>query len=382
MNAKTTQNSETNDMQVHNKIRFLYILKYLLVFVSVLSFHQTQCQELDNYSIRTIVIDPGHGGKDPGALGKYCQEKEITLKLAKKIGKLISESYPEIKIEYTRNDDSFLALRDRSKFANEHNADLFLSVHCNSFPKNRNVCGIETFIMGLHKSEDNLNVAMRENAVITYEENYESKYEGYDPNSEESFIIFSMLQNSYFEQSLSFASLVQGQVLQNTQFKDRGVRQAGFWVLVGTTMPSILIEAGYISNTKDEAYIRSEKGQNAFAQSIFNAFKAYKEDVDHKNRARLGTHFVADDTTIVFKIQLVSSSNPVDIHKSNLKTIENVEEIRIDNKYKYVTGSSSNYKEVVALLQEIKKSIPDAFIIALKGETQISLQEAINKKNN
>lgn len=372
-------------MRKINNICFSHIFKYWLVIAITCSVYQLSSQELDNYSIKTVVLDPGHGGKDPGALGKNCKEKDITLKVAKKVGALINKHYPQIKVAYTHETDTFIALKDRSKFANEQNADLFISIHCNSFPKNRNVSGIETYVMGSHKAEDNLNVSLRENAVITYEENYESKYEGYDPNSSESLIIFSMIQNIYLEQSLSFASLLQNQVLQNTPFHDRGVRQAGFWVLVGTTMPSILVEMGYISNAKDEAYMRSEKGQNALAQSIFEAFKTYKQDVDYKNSQTANNHFTAPQLSepgIMFKIQLVASNKKVSIQQSELKMISNVEELRVDNKYKYCTGKSKNYQEVQNKLKEVRKYFPDAFIIAFKDEKQVPLQDALNEINS
>lgn len=370
-------------MQHHNKIGFLKILSNLIMVLAVLFSIDAHGQGLDNYTIRTVVIDAGHGGKDPGALGKNCTEKEITLILAKKLEKLIAENFPEIKVAQTRLKDTFIDLRDRPKYANAQGADLFISIHCNSFPKNRNVCGIETYVMGLHKSNENLNVAMRENAVITYEDNFESKYEGYDPNSQESFIIFSMLQNAFLEQSLSFASMVQNEMLQNTPLYDRGVRQAGFWVLVGTSMPSILVEVGYISNAKDEAYMRSEKGQNDIALSIFNAFKSYKQHIDHKNSTTSSKHFTAQKPVtggVIYKIQLHVSSKPITISKTKLKNIKNVEEIQVNDKFKYCTGSSSSYQETLNNLQEIKKVIPDAFIIAFKDGIQISAQDALKQQ--
>lgn len=368
-------------MRARNKIRFLHIFNYWLALVITFSCLSAECQEFDNYSIRTVVLDPGHGGKDPGALGSKSKEKDITLKIAKKIGKLITRDYPEIKIAYTRDDDRFVALRDRSQFANDQHADLFISIHCNSFVKNA-VNGVETYVMGLRKSEDNLNIALRENAVITYEDNFESKYEGYDPNSEESFIIFSMIQNAYLEQSLSLASLIQKNLVNSTSFYDRGVKQDIFWVLVGTTMPSILVETGFISNPKDEQFIRSEKGQDTIAKSIFDAFKLYKLDVDHKNGITQNNHFnnpTPPETGPIFRIQLAASAKAITISESNLNRVKDVEEIKIGNKFKYCTGKSSKYHDMQPLLQEVRRIFPDAFIIALKNGVQIPLQDALKE---
>lgn len=298
----------------------------LLIFVGLVHF-ELAAQEPDNYSVRTVVLDAGHGGKDSGALGKNSKEKDVTLPLALKVGALIAQEFPEIRVAYTRQTDTFIGLRDRSEFANNQHADLFISIHCNSFKKNT-VHGVETYVMGLRRSKTNLDIALRENAVITYEDDYQTKYEGYDPNSEESFIIFSMIQNLYLDQSLAFADLVQSQLLRDTPFDDRGVKQDIFWVLVGTTMPSILVEVGFISNQNDEEYITSDDGQNTIAKSIFEAFKAYKLDVDRKNKITLNnqpppgneTKDISEDAS---QIAVTHGNNNVKVKNDGKKSQKN-----------------------------------------------------------
>ena len=228
-------------------------------------------------SIKTVVIDAGHGGHDPGAIGKSntC-EKDINLKLALKVGKLIEENFKDIKVVYTRDKDVFVELRRRTQIANENHADLFISIHCNSAPNNTSN-GTETFVMSTNNTTANLAVAQKENAAILLETNYKDNYEGFDPNSVDAYIIFSLYQNAYLNQSIKFASCVQKHFRENLKLPDRGVKQAGFLVLWRTTMPSVLIEAGFLSNLKEESYLASEIGQNEIAQSIFKAFCGKKK---------------------------------------------------------------------------------------------------------
>ena len=383
--AKASQNSATNHMLMrYKKHRWHGAIPRILLTIGLLPLLTASLsgQPLERYSVRTVVIDPGHGGKDPGCIGvaKKTQEKDVVLPIALRLGQLIGERYPEVRIAYTRKDDTFMELRDRSRFANSQNADLFISIHCNSFPQKRSVCGFETYVMGLHKTEDNLRVAMRENAVITYEDNFESKYEGYDPNSEESFIIFSMLQNAHLDQSLQLASQVQQEAIQRTALADRGVRQAGFWVLVGTTMPSILVEAGYLSNAKDEELLRSDKGQEAVAQALFNAFCTYKHSVDGgptTTPKKSEQPPPAQPSTVEFRIQLLTATKPVDLSSNNqLRAMGSVDELHIDGRYRYTTGRTPHYDELLPRLAEVRKTFTDAFIIALKNGKLMPVHEA------
>jgi N-acetylmuramoyl-L-alanine amidase len=234
------------------------------------------------YRLRKVVIDAGHGGKDPGAIGKLGFEKDIVLSVALKLGKYIEQSYPDVEVLYTRKEDVFVGVAERSKFANEKGADLFISIHCNANP-NKSPYGAETYVMGLHKSNENLDVAMRENAVITYEEDYSTKYEGYDPNSAESFIIFSLMQHSFLEHSLNFASSIQTEFKEKALRKDRGVKQAGFLVLWRTTMPSVLVELGFISHPKEEEFLLSDQGQDYLASALYRAFKDHKTNIESRS---------------------------------------------------------------------------------------------------
>lgn len=225
-----------------------------------------------------IVVDAGHGGKDPGSISHKVQEKDITLAIAKKLGKLLTDSIKNVKVIYTRDTDKFIELHERPKIANKNKADIFISIHCNHNGSSKPY-GSETYVMGLHKSNGNLDVAKRENSAILYEENYEKTedYEGFDPNSPEAHIIFSFYQNAFLDQSLHLASYVETQLSKRKKMnKSRGVKQAGFLVLWKTAMPSVLIETGFISNTQERTYLVSDKGKNEVAQSILKAVQDYK----------------------------------------------------------------------------------------------------------
>jgi N-acetylmuramoyl-L-alanine amidase len=230
------------------------------------------------YRIRTVVIDAGHGGEDSGCLGASAKEKHIALAIALKLGKLLETTFPDLKVVYTRKTDVFIPLHERAAIANHHKADLFICIHCNS--GNKAAFGVETFVMGLHKTDDNLAVAKRENAAILLEEDYKKQYEGFDPNSPEANIIFNLYQNQFLNQSLMFASNVQEEIVEYAGRHNRGVKQAGFLVLYKTAMPSVLIEAGFLTNDGEEKYLLSDKGQINISTSIFRAFRKYKVDTE------------------------------------------------------------------------------------------------------
>ncbi len=226
--------------------------------------------------VRTIIIDAGHGGKDPGAVSRKVKEKNITLAVALKLGKIIKQRMPEVKVIFTRSTDKFIPLEERSAIANRNQGNLFISIHCNSLPSKPSVTGTETYVLGMHKSQASLEVAKRENRSITFEEDYQEKYEGFDPNSEEAYIIFSLYQHEFLTQSIQLASLIEQQMKHKTQRRSRGVRQAGFLVLWRTQMPSVLTEIGFLTNPRDRAFLSSAKGQQKVAEAIFAAVKAYK----------------------------------------------------------------------------------------------------------
>jgi len=387
-------------MKISLATTFFSKINVSVILLFTLLGNQSLCQNVDNYSIRRVVIDAGHGGKDPGTVGRISLEKDITLKIALKLGTYIENSFPDIKVIYTRKEDKFVHLDERSKIANDAGADLFISIHCNATEKN-SPYGTETYVMGLHRSNDNLDVAMRENAVITYEDDYSSRYEGYDPKSSESFIIFSMLQNAHLDQSLSLASLIQNDFRERANRKDRGVRQAGFLVLWKTSMPSVLVEVGYLSHPKEELYLNSTEGQEHLASSIYRAFKEYKRSVDEKNAIAAKNNFnhsihnsveqnpvqlssqwdskQSELNSIVFKVQVLVSSKKLELNPNQFKDLKNVEEIQSNGLFKYCVGSMKSYNDILAYCQEVKKLYPDAFVIALKGGSQIPIDTAIKE---
>lgn len=226
----------------------------------------------------TVVIDPGHGGKDAGAVAHGGKEKDINLAVGLRVGEMISKRFPNVKVLYTRKDDTFIGLQQRANFANKNKADLFMSIHTNSAKSSAS--GVETYVLGLWRNEDNLRVAMKENESILLEENYERTYQGFDPSSSESYIMFELLQNKHFDQSIKIAKAVQDQ-LGATSLINRGVRQAGFLVIRETAMPSILIELGFISNRNEAAFLLSQRGQqtlsNAIVEGFSNYYKAYNK---------------------------------------------------------------------------------------------------------
>ncbi len=232
--------------------------------------------------VSTIVIDPGHGGKDAGAVGKNCYEKDIALKVALKFGELINQNFPDVKVIYTRKDDRFVELRQRGRIANQNHADLFVSIHCNS-TDGKEAKGVETWIMGNHKNDANLKVAQLENSAILQEQDHEANYDNFDPNSPDAYIIFSLYQNAFMDQSLGFAAKVQEQYSQRVPSPNRGIKQAGFLVLWSCALPSVLTEIGFISNPTEEKFLNSAEGQLKIATSLFNAFKEYKYQVEGFN---------------------------------------------------------------------------------------------------
>ncbi len=252
----------------------------LMCFMPAAKFPQRKIDK-----IQTIVLDAGHGGEDTGAPGikgsREFLEKEVTLDLALRLGKIIEEKMPEVRVLYTRKSDKSVKLWERPNFANRNEADLFISIHCNA-NNNPKAHGSETYFMGLHVNEGNLDVAKRENAAITYEADYRDndRYGGFDPNSPESHIIFSLVQNAYMNQSLRLSSYVETETGKISQIRSRGVKQAGFLVLWKTSMPSILVETGFITNPEDRKYLASDEGRNTIANGIFKAIESYKSFVE------------------------------------------------------------------------------------------------------
>lgn len=351
----------------------------------------------------TVVIDAGHGGNDPGALGRRGKEKEINLEVALKLGKFIERNCSDTHVIYTRKRDVFIPLHKRAEIANNAKADLFISIHTNSLAKRTTrVSGTETYTLGLHRTKENLEVAKKENAVILIEDNYKQQYAGFNPNSSESYIIFEFMQDKNLSQSVSFASAIQNEFKRYNRV-DRGVHQAGFLVLRATSMPSVLIELGYISNPNEETYLLSEQGTTTLAKAIYQAFLTYKD----QNKAILPTSQSSASAPAkdlskaktqnrpekpakkqyqkpVFKIQILTSQKQLSAHSRQFKGLSPVEHYKENGLYKYTYGSDTDYNKI----RNLKKSrtdnkFKDAFIIAFKDGKKMNVNEAIQefKKN-
>ena len=369
---------------------FLFFL--LLVGVNNFSFSQSTENQ-----IKIIVLDAGHGGKDPGNLGtgRYKEnEKEISLKVTLMVGEYISEAFSDVKVLYTRIDDSYPTLRGRTDFANDNNADLFISIHCDAFDKS-SAHGTSSHVMGLDYSEKNLRVAQKENSVIYLEDNYKENYDGFDPNTPESYIIFSLTQNVYMDQSIQIANNVQKQFTERVKRKNRGVKQAPFWVTSRVNMPSVLIELGFLTNPDEEDFLHSENGQIYMASAIFRAFKEYKETLDglnivvdeDDNPEELKEVEILEDedmeekeSKVVFKIQLGTYLKSM--KNSSVFTEMNVEETVTNGTYKYLLVVGNDKKEADKLkLKHRSGKFPGAFIVAFHDEKQISVKEALDLQN-
>ena len=345
-----------------------------------------------------LVIDAGHGGHDPGAIGRISKEKDINLKVALAVGKLIERNCPDVKVVYTRKRDVFVPLNRRSDIANEAKADLFISIHTNSLANNHTARGASTWTLGLAKSEANLKVAQRENAVILYEDDYQTRYAGFNPNSAESYIIFELMQDKYMEQSVRLASLVQEQFRHTCRRVDRGVHQAGFLVLKASAMPSVLIELGFISTPAEERYLNTEQGIGNLSNGIYQAFLAYKQAQAHHpvaqpdkpvQVAEASSPAPVEDTEEapasastgkpVFKVQIFASSELLKGNDKRLKGLKGVEHYRENGLYKYTYGASEDYNRVLRTRRSVAGKFKEAFIIAFKDGRKMDINQAIRE---
>ncbi|MFW5758621.1 MAG: N-acetylmuramoyl-L-alanine amidase family protein [Bacteroidota bacterium] len=389
-----------------------------------------QYAHADRYGfVRKVVIDPGHGGRDPGAEGSRSKEKDIVLSIALKLGGYIEENFTDVEVIYTRTTDEFVELHRRAQIANENKADLFISLHCNGHASSH-AYGSETFVMGLHKSQENLQVAKKENASILYEEDYLETYDGYDPNSEESNIIFNMFQNTHLNQSLKIASLVQDQFRERAMRVDRGVKQAGFIVLYRVTMPGILVEAGFLSNRKEEEFLMSDIGQSYIASAIFRAFRDYKtmqdqmaskmlvynngnhqqtipeseNQIKHDNQENKNGNTSVDsgnngnkidsaetsaetnhdqnsstsNPVISFRVQFATTSEKKQPNDPFFTDLEGVSYYEHQGLYKYTLGNESTLEAASKIQKELhEKGFTDAFVVAFKNNERITPAEAM-----
>lgn len=377
-----------------------------------------------------VVIDPGHGGHDPGAVGKISKEKNINLNVALKLGNMIKKNCDDVKVIFTRTKDVFIPLNRRAEIANNAKADLFISIHTNALANNRTAKGASTWTLGLAKSDANLAVAQRENSVILYESDYKTRYAGFNPNSAESYIIFEFMQDKYMEQSVHLASLVQKQFRHTCKRVDRGVHQAGFLVLKASAMPSILVELGFISTPEEERYLNSEEGTGTLAKGIYRAFLTYKKEHEIRltgvsrtiipddeeisenelattqpkeektGSAPVQTELVAqakpqqrpitvesatNSGEITFKIQILTSSSPLTKNDKRLKGLKDVDYYKEKGLYKYTYGASTDYNKVLRSKRAITDKFKDAFIIAFRDGEKMNINAAITefkKKRN
>lgn len=390
------------------KLTFNNVKKLLLLltcwFTCCLLNYSLQAQELtpgrNGYRIKTVVIDAGHGGRDPGAIGiSGYQEKEAALAVTLKLGKYIEQYFPDVNVVYTRDDDTFVPLFKRGEIANKAKADLFISIHANSFSKS-SVYGTEVFVLGLHKTEENLKVAMKENAAILLEEDYEKTYEGFDPHSPESYILMNMATNANIEQSINFAAHVDDQFTNRVHRKSRGVKQAGFIVLHQTAMPSVLIELGFLSNAGEERFLKTKQGQDYMASAIYRAFKDYKKAVEGKeDKVILATPETnaevmnskpieigepldktssANKTGVIFKVQVMASAEKLEVEDTHLKNLDDVEVQKgSDGMYRYFSGSFNNFTDAVKHQQMVRSNYaPEAFMVAFNNGKKISVKKA------
>jgi len=398
-------------------------LRLLPIIIISLIFNPLIGRNRESKGLETVVIDAGHGGKDPGAMVGNIREKDIVLSIALRLGNLIREKIPGVKVIYTRSNDTFVPLFERSVIANKNNANLFISIHAN-FCAAPSIKGTETYVLGLHRTEDNLNVAKKENSVILLEKDYTTRYEGFNPNLSESYIMFELIQDTNIDQSVEFAGILQNSFLNNAQRASRDVRQAGFLVLRETAMPSVLIETGYLSNPAEAKYLMSEVGRKTLSIAIFNSFKAYKEkfesrlvnkftetaraevtekeivspvqqiapEIKKRDTARQSEtkapkeplpkiskikETKKSNSEITFAIQISAYPKRLPLNSKLFRGIKSVSEFTMGGYFKYYCLETPSFSEAKHSLETIKQKIPDAFIIAFKNGQPIPIKEAI-----
>lgn len=366
---------------INKGVRGIFLLGTLLIFSCGLW--------AQGYQVRTIVIDPGHGGRDPGAVGRLAKEKDINLNVALLTGGYIEKYLPDVKVIYTRKTDVFVELKKRAEIANKNEADLFISIHVNAVSNSR-ITGASTWLLGVGKYQSNLELAKLENSVIELEENYEETYQGFDPNKDESYIIFNFNSTkAYFEQSLELAQEIQNQFENRVHRRNYGIHQAPFWVLHQTTMPSVLVELGFITNPDEEKYLMTTKAQELLASAIFRSVRSYKQKIEAKNK-KPAKPVIAESTPIVniplaskpaehgvsYKVQFLLSTFELEKNDPQLEGIEDLWQYKEGTFYKYTTGNTPDLSEITEIQAKVKERFPDAFIAAFKDGKRITVTEA------
>lgn len=351
---------------------------FIVITALFLSFCTATAQNLN-----CVVIDAGHGGHDSGAISAdgRLKEKDVVLDIALRLGSKIEEEFDDVKVIYTRDKDVFIPLEQRSDIANKKHADLFISIHCNSVPKGKAApSGCETFVMGMHKNEANMEVCKTENSVILLEEDYSTKYQGYDPNDTESFIFFNLMQNAYFEQSLIMADICQQELHKGPIAGNRGIKQGGLLVLWRTTMPSVLVELGFITNSSDRSVLASEAKRDALAEDLFKAFSRFKEQYDitpadkaenaadeqqptaeEKPAAEAEARDAEPDG--YFTIQVFAGSKKLPPDSSEFKGEKDARCHRVGNIYKYTVGTFRSRDEADFFRATVSRKFPGCFVV-------------------
>ncbi len=370
----------------------------------------------------TVVIDAGHGGHDAGAIGANSKEKNINLNVALALGNYIEQNCPDVKIIYTRKTDVFVPLNERANIANRNNADLFISIHTNSLPAGKVARGFETYTLGMHRAKDNLDVAMRENSVISMEKNYQQTYQGFDPKSSESYIMFEFMQSANMEKSVELARMIQKSVCNIANRPDKGVHQAGFLVLRETSMPSCLIELGFITSPEEEAFLNSDQGIAMMAKGIGEAFRKYKNQYSQgtvapylppKDEPALKTgRLIPSDPeesrvtskvrkkpvkqepdkekpkepvtetatgAPIFKVQIFCANRQLPKSSSQFKGHDDCNYYEENGMVKYTIGESTDYNAMNRLRKELDKDFPQCFVVAFKDNNKININTAIKE---
>jgi N-acetylmuramoyl-L-alanine amidase len=349
--------------------KYFLVCRYCILLIVLLSTFKSSAQD----SRFTVVLDAGHGGHDPGAQGDISREKDINLAIVLELGRIISQNSKDVKVVYSRKTDVYLTLQERADVVNNNHADLFICIHTNS-AKSPSAFGAETYTLGLAKTKANLDVAMRENSVILLEENYNTKYKGFDPNSVDSYIMFEFMQDKYIDRSIELASSIQTQFVKYSKRSDRGVRQAGFWVLHRSACPSVLVEVGFISNKAEEQYLNSEQGRTEMATAVYNAFLSYKKDHDKKSGRQTDTsNQIQRPSKVSESKQEINSVVP----QSNY-TNTSVQKPTPINEYKSNTNRSTT-KEVV---NKDTQAIPEREIKTTNSVKTINSKQAYKDTNS
>ncbi len=393
------------------------ILLIMMCMVAMVALAQQNTRKF------TLVIDAGHGGHDSGALGSYSKEKNINLNVALAFGRYVEQNCPDVKVIYTRKRDVFVTLHERANIANRNKADLFVSIHTNALPRGRQARGLETYTLGMHRAGDNLDVAKRENSVILIEKDYKQHYEGFDPNSSESYILFEFMQDKNMANSVELAKFVQRKVCAQAGRPNKGVKQAGFLVLRETSMPSCLIELGFITTPSEEAFLASQDNIEKIGKGIYEAFVEYRKKfdksftvpfkpadegerkVEHEERQRVKltepdtlSNPVAPDEkkhervpqeekpvknqntdAPVFKVQILTMNKKLSAGNNAFKGLTDVDCYQDNGSYKYTVGASADYNEIYRLRKSILNKFPEAFIIAFKNGQRTDVVAAIRE---